>query len=124
MYNYASCFFTLVSLALPSLALPSLALAGFFAVFFLLALLLDRRALLISTQLYIIYAFTQLLQQQLSGGQNILMLIMMALGLFIIFFGSYWYWVRRRIFGFLRATAISRYIPDLNQQDGQRKQRP
>lgn len=93
----------------------------FFAVFFLLALLLDRRALLISTQLYIIYAFTQLLKQQLSSGQNIVMLIMMALGLFIIFFGSYWYWARRKIFGFLRATAISRYIPDLNQQDGQRK---
>lgn len=89
----------------------------FFSGFFLLALLVDRRALLISTQLYVIYALTQLLHNQLSSGQNILMYIIMGLGVFVIFFGSYWYWTRRLLFGFLAGTAISRYIPDLQQQD-------
>lgn len=90
---------------------------GFFSGFFLLALLLDRRAILISTQLYVIYAFTQLLQNQLSSMQNILMFVIMALGLFVIFFGAYWYLARRFIFGFLANTAICRYIPDLKQRD-------
>jgi hypothetical protein len=85
----------------------------FFSGFFLLALLIDRRALLISTQLYAIYALTQLLQHQLSSGQNIVMYVMMGLGLFVIFFGSYWYLARRIIWGFLSTTRINRYIPDL-----------
>ena len=84
----------------------------FFSSFFLLALLLDRRALLISTQLYAIYALTQLLQTQLSGSQNIVMYVMMGLGLFVIFFGTYWYWTRRLVWGFLAGTWISRYLPD------------
>lgn len=89
----------------------------FFSGFFLLALLVDRRALLISTQLYVIYALTQLLQDQLNNTQNILMYVMMALGLFVIFFGTYWYLARRLIFGFLSETMISRYVPDFNQTD-------
>jgi hypothetical protein len=86
----------------------------FFVVFFLVALLLDRRALLISTQIYVIYALTQLLQNHMSGSQNILMYILMGLGLFVIFFGTYWYKTRSLIFGFLRPYSISRYIPDLS----------
>jgi len=89
----------------------------FFTGFFLLALLVDRRALLISTQLYAIYALTQLLQNQLSSGQNIVMYVMMGLGLFVIFFGTYWYLARRMIWGFLATTPINRFIPDLNLTD-------
>ena len=92
----------------------------FFSGFFLLALLVDRRALLISTQLYVIYAMTQLLRDQLSSGQNILMYIIMGLGVFVIFFGTYWYWTRRFLFGFLAGTVISRFLPDLQQRDVQR----
>jgi hypothetical protein len=93
---------------------------GFFGTILLLALLLDRRAMLISTQLYMIYALTQLLQGQLDSAQNILVYILMALGLFIIFFGSYWYKTRRLIFGFLSGSAFSRYIPDLDLVDSKR----
>ena len=92
----------------------------FFSGILLLALLLDRRAMLISTQLYMIYALTQLLQGQLNSTQNILIYILMALGLFIIFFGSYWYKTRGLIFGFLSGSVISRFIPDLNLVDNKR----
>jgi hypothetical protein len=84
---------------------------------FLLALLIDRRAILISTQLYIIYALTQLLQNELNSTQNVLVYILIGLGLFVIYFGTYWYKSRRLIFGFLSTSIVSRYIPDLNTQD-------
>lgn len=89
----------------------------FFTSFFLVALLIDRRAMLISTQLYAIYALTQLLQGQLSSVQNVMIYVVMALGLFVIFFGTYWYKTRWLIFGFLSDSVISRYIPDLRIQD-------
>ena len=92
----------------------------FFSAILLLALLLDRRAMLISTQLYMIYALTQLLQGQLNSTQNILIYILMALGLFVIFFGTYWYKTRRIMFGFLSGSIISRYVPDLNLVDRKR----
>ncbi len=93
---------------------------AFFIGFFLLALLVDRRAMLISTQLYMIYAVTQLLQNQINDTQNVLMLVLMALGLFVLFFGTYWYLARRFIFGFLSQTAIARFVPDLTLTDVKR----
>ncbi len=93
----------------------------FFVVFFLIALILDRRAILISTQIYAIYALTQLLKNHISGSQNILMYILMGLGLFVIFFGTYWYKTRSLIFGFLRHYSFSRYIPDLNVENSFKK---
>ena len=95
-------------------------IVGFFSLILLLALLLDRRAMLISTQLYMIYALTQLLQGQLNSTQNVLIYILMALGLFVIFFGTYWYKTRRLIFAFLSGSFISRYIPDLDLVDSKR----
>ena len=89
----------------------------FFAGFFLLALLVDRRAMLVSTQVYIIYALTQLLADQLSSGQNVLIYVLITLGLFVIFFGTYWYITRRFIFGFLSGSVISQFVPDLKQHD-------
>ena len=86
----------------------------FFAIFFLIALLLDRRALLISTQIYVIYAMTQILSNHLNNSQNILMYILLGLGLFVIFFGTYWYKTRSLVFGFLRNSAISRYLPSFS----------
>ena len=95
-------------------------IVSFFVGILLLALLLDRRAMLISTQLYMIYALTQILQGQLDSTQNILIYILMALGLFIIFFGTYWYKTRRLIFGFLAGGVVSRFIPDLALVDSER----
>ena len=87
----------------------------FFVVFFLIALLLDRRALLISTQIYVIYALSQLLGNALSNTQSVMMYILMGLGLFVIFFGTYWYKTRSLLFGFLHRYAISRFLPDLTE---------
>jgi hypothetical protein len=89
----------------------------FFIGFLLLALLLDRRAMLISTQIYMIYALTQLVQGQFNSSQNLMIYILMGLGLLIIFFGTFWYKTRRLIFGFMSGGVLSRYLPDLMLQD-------
>jgi hypothetical protein len=89
----------------------------FFVGFLLLALLLDRRAMLISTQFYMIYALTQLVQGQLNNSQNLIIYILMALGVFIIFFGTFWYKTRSLIFGFMSGSTLSRYLPDLMLKD-------
>jgi hypothetical protein len=89
----------------------------FFVGFFLLALLLDRRAMLVSTQLYVIYALTQLLQTNLNRSENIMIYLIMLLGLFVIFFGTYWYKTRRLIFARLSNTILARFLPDLQLQD-------
>jgi len=89
----------------------------FFAAFFLLALLVDRRAMLVSTQLYVIYALTQLFRDQVGSAQDVMIYILMAIGLFVIYFGAYWYKTRRLVFGFISGSKISKYIPDLNVQD-------
>lgn len=90
---------------------------GFFAIFFLISLLIDRRAMLISTQLYIIYALTQLLQNSLDNSQNVMLYILIGLGLFVIYFGTYWYKTRKLIFGFMSGSVVSKYIPDLSIRD-------
>ena len=89
----------------------------FFAGFFLTALFVDRRAMLVSTQIYAIYALTQLLQSDLVDSQNVTIYVLMALGLFVIFFGTYWYKTRRIVFGILSGSKISQYVPDFKIQD-------
>jgi len=89
----------------------------FFAGFFLVALFVDRRAMLVSTQLYAIYALTQLLQNNLINEQNVMIYVLMALGMFVIFFGTYWYKTRRIIFGMLADSKISKFVPDLKTLD-------
>jgi len=89
----------------------------FFAGFFLVALFVDRRAMLVSTQIYAIYALTQLLQSDLIGEQNVMIYVLMALGMFVIFFGTYWYKTRRIIFGAFANTKISKFVPELKIKD-------
>lgn len=89
----------------------------FFAVFFLTALLIDRRAMLISTQLYMIYAITQVFRDNVANTEDIIVFVLIGLGMFVIYFGAYWYKSRRFIFRFLSGNVITRYIPDLNIQD-------
>lgn len=97
-----------------------LIIISFFVMFFLLALLVDRRAMLISTQLYVIYAVTQLLQNQISSTQNVMMYVLFGLGIFVLLFGTYWYLARRIIFGFLSGTSVNQYVPDLRLHDVKR----
>jgi len=89
----------------------------FFSVFFLTALFVDRRAMLVSTQLYAIYALTQLFQSDIMNSQNVMIYVLMALGLFVIFFGTYWYKTRRVIFGALADSKISKFVPSLHTRD-------
>ena len=85
----------------------------FFSAFFLLALFIDRRAILFSTQLYMIYALARLMKDYMTNGQNVMIYVLIVLGLFVIYFGAYWYNTRRFIFGFLSDSSINKYIPDL-----------
>ena len=96
-----------------------LIIIAFFTGFLLLALLLDRRAMLVSTQLYMIYALTQVLEGQLDSTQNVLIYVLMALGLLVIFFGTYWYKTRRLIFGFLSGSVVGRYLPGFDLVDSE-----
>lgn len=89
----------------------------FFIGFFLIALFIDRRAMLISTQLYAIYALSQLFKNDLITSQNVMIYVLMTLGLLVIFFGTYWYKTRRIIFGMLKNKKISQYVPNLNVLD-------
>ena len=89
----------------------------FFTCFLFLALLLDRRAMLVSTQIYMIYALTQVLEGQLDSTQNVLIYVLMALGLVVIFFGTYWYKTRRLIFGFLSGSLVGRFLPSFDLVD-------
>ena len=94
-----------------------LIIIALFAVFLLLALLLDRRAMLVSTQLYMIYALTQILEGQLDSTRNVLFYVLMALGFVVIFFGTYWYKTRRLLFGFMTGSVPGRYLPPFDQTD-------
>ncbi len=85
----------------------------FFVVFFLLALLIDRRAILVSTQLYMIYALTQVFIGAQGDSENSLVYVLLVLGLFVIYFGTYWYKTRRLIYGFLANSPVNRLIPDV-----------
>ena len=92
----------------------------FFIGVLLIALLLDRRAMLVATQLYMVYAVTQLLEGQLGSTQNIIIYVLLILGFAIIFFGTYWYKTRRLLYGFLIGSTISRFVPAFTQADHQR----
>ena len=93
----------------------------FFVIFFLISLLIDRRVMLISTQMYMIYALSQIMQNKADNEQEVMIYVLVALSLFVIYFGAYWYKTRQIIFGFISSTFISRYIPDLNKR-GDKKQ--
>lgn len=92
----------------------------FFACFFLISLLIDRRAMLVSTQIYIIYALTQLFQNKLGDSGNVLIYILIGLALFVIYFGTYWYKTRRLVYGFLSGSKVSQFVPSFEIQDVKR----
>ncbi|VAW59965.1 hypothetical protein MNBD_GAMMA08-1130 [hydrothermal vent metagenome] len=89
----------------------------FFTVFFITALFVDRRAMLVSTQLYAIYALTQLFNSDLIDSQNVIIYVLMVLGMLVIFFGTYWYKTRRLLFGFLASTKLAEFVPDFETKD-------
>ena len=98
-------------------AYKDIIMLAFFAIFFLIALFVDRRAMLVSTQLYAIYALTQLFQNDFIGSEKTIIYVLMTLAMLVIFFGTYWYKTRRLLFGVFANSKLSTWVPDLNIQD-------
>ena len=95
-------------------SLQNIFIIAFFALFFLTALFVDRRALIISSTAYAIYAITQIAKGQFIDLQSLIAFIFMAFGIFVVLFGTYWYKARTLIFGWLRHSTIARYVPAFN----------
>lgn len=103
----------MVSLLASTGPLPfkELLIIAFFIVFFLVALYVDRRALLVSSLSYAIYAVIALSKSNAFAIENLTLLIFAAFGAFIIFFGTYWYRIRTVIFAKTAGFALSGYVP-------------
>ena len=86
-------------------------IVGLFVTFFLTALLVDRRALLISSTAYAIYAITQLTKGRFADTQSLIAFVFMAFGIFVVVFGTYWYKARSLLFGWLSGSRVARYVP-------------
>lgn len=85
----------------------------FFFIFLLTALFVDRRAMLVSSLSYAIYAIFQVVSKQLFDSNNLPLMIFIGLGVFIVLFGSYWYKLRRLLFAPLRGRWPARFVPEL-----------
>lgn len=83
----------------------------FFVVFFLIALYVDRRAILVSSLSYAIFAVINLAINQKIDMENMTLVIFIAFGMFIVFFGVYWYKIRNMIFSKTKEMRLSNYVP-------------
>ena len=83
----------------------------FFIIFFLIALYVDRRAMLVSSTSYAIYAVVSLANENTHNFENMTLMIFIVFGAFIIFFGANWYKARYFIFSKLGGFGLSRYVP-------------
>lgn len=89
----------------------NIAILVFFSCFFLLALYVDRRALLVSSLSYAIYAVLELSSNSFFQMENITLFAFVGLGLFIVIFGVYWQGLRNLVFSPLSDLKVSRYVP-------------
>jgi len=85
-----------------------------FTLFFFIALFVDRRAILVSSFVYALYAVFKFAYQQFISVDNLTLFIFMGLGMFIIFFGTYWYKVRSLIFSPISSWRICKLVPDFD----------
>lgn len=85
-----------------------------FTVFFFIALFVDRRAILVSSFAYALYAVFKFSYQQFMQVDNITLFIFMGVGIFIIFFGTYWYKVRKLVFSPISSFRICKLVPDFD----------
>ncbi len=85
----------------------------FFTGFFLIALYVDRRAILVSSISYAIYAIVGLAASNKIQIENVTLLIFIAFGAFIIVFGVYWYRIRAMIFCKFNDAKLSKYVPEI-----------
>jgi len=85
-----------------------------FTLFFFIALFVDRRAILVSSFAYALYAVFKFAYQQFFQIDNLTLFIFMGVGIFVIFFGTYWYKVRTLIFSPIASYKICKLVPDFN----------
>jgi hypothetical protein len=79
--------------------------------FFLVALFVDRRAILVSSFVYALYSIFKFAYEQFFQVNNLTLLIFMGTGLFIIFLGTYWYHIRKFIFSPIASLNICKLVP-------------
>lgn len=92
-------------------ALTNTIIISMFLVFFAIALLVDRRAILVSSLIYLIGVLTQLLISDAIDIPNGGSLVFIGFGFLVIISGVYWYSFRSVVYGFLRGTAMANYLP-------------
>ncbi|MDX2503865.1 MAG: hypothetical protein QNL62_05250 [Gammaproteobacteria bacterium] len=92
----------------------SLSIFLLFILFFFIALFVDRRAILVSSFAYALYAVYKFSYQQFMQVDNLTLFIFMGVGIFIIFFGTYWYKVRTWVFSPISSLSICKLVPDFN----------
>ena len=94
-------------------ALPVL----FYLVFCSVALIVDRRALVISGVIYMIatVAINAFESQLLSVANSLMALGLLGVGSILL--GVYWYGLRRRLFGWLNGTFIAQWVPPFETSD-------
>ncbi|MCU7835484.1 MAG: hypothetical protein KZQ83_09545 [gamma proteobacterium symbiont of Taylorina sp.] len=85
-----------------------------FTLFFFIALFVDRRAILISSFAYALYVVFKFAYQQFMQVENMTLFIFIGVGIFIIFFGTYWYKVRKLIFSPFSSLGICKLVPDFD----------
>jgi len=94
-----------------SLPFKEVLIITFFIIFFLAALYVDRRALLVSSLSYAIYAVVALSKTNAFDIENLTLLIFAGFGAFIVFFGTYWYKIRNVVFSKSASLTLSSYVP-------------
>jgi hypothetical protein len=97
-----------------SLQSNSLSILLLFTLFFFIALFVDRRAILVSSFAYALYAVFKFAYQQFMQVDNMTLFIFMGVGIFIIFFGTYWYKVRKLVFSPISSLGICKLVPDFD----------
>ncbi len=83
-----------------------------FILFFFIALFVDRRAILVSSFAYALYAVFKFAYQQFMQVDNLTLFLFMGVGIFIIFFGTYWYTVRTWIFSPIAGSRLGKFVPE------------
>ena len=92
----------------------SLSLFSLISLFFFIALFVDRRAMLVSSFAYALYAVFKFAYDRFMQVDNLTLFIFMAIALFIIFFGTYWYRVRTWVFSPIASLKVCRLVPAFN----------
>lgn len=91
-------------------------IVSFFIVFFLVALYVDRRAMLVSSLSYAIYAVIQLANNSGKSFENLTLVVFVFFGVFIVFFGANWYRARNIIFSKTSTFWLSNYVPAFSEK--------